>query len=605
MIRRALTYFRPSLTRIGLSTALMLAMTFLGLLPPLLLALLIDLFAATTPAERDTWLERGWAALRPESVPAQILLITLLTLALRLAKELLQMTQTLLHIRIGYDALMALRCDVFRKLQELSVGYHRSQPQGDAIYRLQWDTFGIQSLYNVLFGSLGHVVTLAMMLAVMLSFDWRMTLLSLAVIPPLLAIIRGYGKLMQRYTEAAKAADAKLTSSIQRAVAAVSLVQAFNRQLDEQERFTTTVHSSVSAWMALHRREVLYWLLLGLVFTLASTAFLGIGGMLVYRGELSVGVLTAFLGYLQGFYDPLNRLSASGSAWQSAKAGVKRVFEVLDRDVTVADPPQPVPLPLRPRRLEFRGVTFAYPGPDGTPGEAVLSDISAVIPPGQFVAFVGSSGVGKTTLLSLLPRFYDPTAGAILLDDIDIRHVCLAELRAHVALVLQDNLVLPTTIAENIAYGRPTASEAELREAARLAGALEFIEKLPRGFQTDVAEGGANLSGGQRQRLGIARALLTRAPILVLDEPTSALDPQTEQYITRTLESLRGQRTLIVVSHRLSTVLSADQIFVLRAGRIVEAGTHAQLVARGGLYFEMARHQLQLPDPAPPLHTST
>lgn len=601
MTRRALAYFRPSLPRIVISATLLLAMTFLGLLPPLLLALLVDLFSAPPAGAPANWLTRTWSMLRPESVPGQILLLTALTLVIRMAKEVLQMTQTLLHIRIGYDALMAVRCDVFRKLQELSVGYHRSQPQGDAIYRLQWDTFGIQSLYNVLFGSLGHVITLVMMLAVMLSFDWRLTLLSLAVIPPLLAIIRGYGRLMQRYTEAAKEADARLTSSIQRAVAAVSLVQAFNRQLDEQERFTSTVHGSVAAWMALHRREVVYWLLLGLVFTIASTAFLGVGGMLVYRGELSIGVLTAFLGYLQGFYDPLNRLSASGSAWQSALAGVKRVFEVLDRETAVADPPRPRPLPLRPRTLELRAVSFTYPSSDAARRETepVLSQITAVIPPGQFVAFVGSSGVGKTTLLSLLPRFYDPTSGSICLDGIDIREVRLAELRAHIALVLQENLVLPTTIAENIAYGRPGASTAEIRAAAELAGALEFIEKLPGAFQTELHEGGANLSGGQRQRLGIARALLTNAPILVLDEPTSALDPQAEQHITRTLESLRGRRTLVVVSHRLSTVLAADQIFVLRGGRIVECGTHGELLARRGLYFDMARHQLQIRDSEP------
>lgn len=594
MVRRALAYFRPSRGRIALSLLLVMAMTLLGLFPPLILALLIDLFSAGDPGGGG-WLGRSWDVVRPESVPGQILALTLLMLGLRLGKELLQMWQTLLHIRIGYEGLMAVRCDLFRKLQELSVGYHKSQPQGDAIYRLQWDTFGIQSLYNVLFGSLTHVLTLGMMLGVMLSFDWRMTLLSLAVIPPLLYIIRAYGRLMQQYTEAAKEADSRLTSSIQRAVAAVSLVQAFNRQPDEQDRFSNTVQGSVSAWMRLHRKEVLYWLMLGLVFTAASTAFFGYGGMLVYRGELSIGLLTAFLGYLQGFYDPLNRLSASGSAWQSALAGVKRVFEVLDRDITVADPARPTPLPLRPRTLGFRGVGFAYPPRDGQEAEnRVLSGVTVTISPGRFAAFVGSSGVGKTTLLSLLPRFYDPTEGAITLDGIDVRDVRLSELRAHIALVLQENLVLPTTIAENIAYGRPGATPAEIREAAEMAGALEFIEKLPQGFNTEVSEGGGNLSGGQRQRLGIARALLTRAPILVFDEPTSALDPQTEQHITRTLESLRGKRTLLVVSHRLSTVLGADQIVVLQGGRVVEEGTHAQLVARRGVYFEMARHQLQL-----------
>jgi len=214
------------------------------------------------------------------------------------------------------------------------------------------------------------------------------------------------------------------------------------------------------------------------------------------------------------------------------------------------------------------------------------------------VAFVGSSGVGKTTLLSLLPRFYDPTDGSITLDGIDLRNIRLADLRKHIALVLQENLVLPTTIAENIAYGRPNATAAQISHAAQLAGALDFIHKLPQAFNTEVAEGGANLSGGQRQRLGIARALLTESPILILDEPTSALDPNTEQLITQTLHHLRtpagGGKTLILVSHRLSTVLQADQIFLMHEGQITEQGTHTELIAKKGAYYQMAKHQLQL-----------
>jgi subfamily B ATP-binding cassette protein MsbA len=228
----------------------------------------------------------------------------------------------------------------------------------------------------------------------------------------------------------------------------------------------------------------------------------------------------------------------------------------------------------------------------------VLRDVEAVIRPGQMVAFVGSSGVGKTTLLSLLPRFYDPTSGALTLDDIDIRKVKIKDLRAHVALVLQENLILPTTVAENISYGRPTASMAQIAEAARMAGAAPFVEKLPQGYETVVSESGANLSGGQRQRIGIARALLTEAPIMVFDEPTSALDAHHEAMITQTLRDLRRQRTIIVVSHRLSTVMDCDQIFVMDEGRIVERGTHQELIGRGGVYAAMAREQLRIEEPS-------
>jgi subfamily B ATP-binding cassette protein MsbA len=213
-------------------------------------------------------------------------------------------------------------------------------------------------------------------------------------------------------------------------------------------------------------------------------------------------------------------------------------------------------------------------------------------------AFVGSSGVGKSTLLNLLPRFYDPTSGAVKLDEFDARKIKIADLRKHIALVLQDSVILPTTVAENIAYGQPSATLAQIKHAAELAGAASFIEAMPQKYQTQISEAGSNLSGGQKQRLSIARALLTEAPIIVLDEPTSALDPQHEQMIVQTLRGLKRQRTIIIVSHRLSTVADCDQIFVMDQGRIVEQGTHQALIERHGLYFDMARHQLKLDDPA-------
>jgi subfamily B ATP-binding cassette protein MsbA len=587
MVLRALRYFRPETGRIVASFAMVVVGTVLASAWPITLALLIDLFSPT--ADRSWWVHRMWDAVRPEGVPQQILLLTVLTLIIRLAKELLQMWQTLLNIRIGYHGLMHVRCDLFRKLQELSIGYHRSQPQGDAIHRLSWDTYGFQGIYNVIFGSLTHVLTLGIMLALMLSFNWQLTLISLLVIPPLLWTILGYGKVLQSHSTRANEADSRLTTAIQRSVSAITLVQAFNRQGDETSRFTTTVQDAITTRMGLHRKEVLYWLILGFIFSVSSVALFGWGGYLVYKGELTVGLLTAFISYLQGFYDPLNKLSASGSAYQGAMAGVRRVFEIIDRETSIRDTPHAKALPVKARSLVLENVTFAYK--EGSP---VLRGVSCEIRPGEMVAFVGSSGVGKTTLLSLLPRFYDPTTGRILLDGQDVREVKLADLRKHVALVLQENIVLPTTIAENIAYGRPGASLAEIRRAAELAGALPFIEKLEKGFDTEVSESGSNLSGGQRQRLGIARALLTESPIIVLDEPTSALDPQTEQLITETLESLKGKRTLILVSHRLSTVLGCSKIFVMQDGLVVEEGSHEHLVAKRGQYYEMARHQLRL-----------
>jgi ABC-type multidrug transport system fused ATPase/permease subunit len=280
---------------------------------------------------------------------------------------------------------------------------------------------------------------------------------------------------------------------------------------------------------------------------------------------------------------------------QNGLAGARRVFEVLDRDVGVADHRKAISLAVQPRTLTLENIGFEYRS-----GEPVLQGISAVIKPGQSVAFVGSSGVGKSTLLNLLPRFYDPTGGIIKLDDWDLRLVKLKDIRRHIALTLQDSVILPTTVAENIAYGYPAASEEQIEEAARLAGANLFIEALPQGYRTQLIDAGQNLSGGQRQRIALARSLLTGAPILVLDEPTSALDSHHEQVIQESLRSLKGRRTIVLVSHRIVTVMDCDLIYVLDGGKIVEQGTHSELIRLGGIYASMAKEQLWLNSPHVP-----
>jgi ABC-type multidrug transport system fused ATPase/permease subunit len=345
--------------------------------------------------------------------------------------------------------------------------------------------------------------------------------------------------------------------------------------------------------MRLHWDEVIYWLLLGIIFALGAAAIFGFGAYYAYQGVLEVGMLTIFLMYLEKMYDPLNKLSSSGASLAGGIVQAQRVFDVLDRDPVIKDSPGAIPLPRQPRTLKFDHVGFEY-----RPGEPVLQDIDVTIRPGEMVAFVGSSGVGKTTLLNLLPRFYDPSSGALKLDEHDARNIKVADLRKHVALVLQDNVILPTTVAENIAYGRPDSTDAQIHRAAELSGASAFIDKLPQKYETQITESGSNLSGGQRQRIGIARALITEAPIIVLDEPTSALDPQHEHMITETLKSLKSRRTIVLVSHRLSTVADCDQIFVMDGGRIIERGTHEQLIAKRGLYFTMAKYQMKLSDEA-------
>ena len=592
--RRTVSYFRDDWGKVAASFVLTGGSTVLGVLWPLPVAILIDVVLINQPGKTvDYWPYRVFQQYAPTDRVQQALLLAGLMFAVRISGELLRTVQTLVNIKLGYNGLMKVRCDLFRKLQLLSLSYHKSQPQGDAIYRLSYDTLGFQGVLNTLTGVLVNIVTLAAMAWIMLSMNWKLTLVSLGIMPFLVVVIRHYSRVLKkRYTQSYEV-DSLITTSIQRSVASIGLVQAFGRERDEFDNFATTQGNSIAVKMRLHWDEVVYWLILGTIFAIGSCGIMAYGGYLSVRfpTTFAPGMLSAFLIYLEKLYDPLNKLTSTGASIQGSVAQVERVFSVMDRDPVIEDKPGARHLPRQPRVLALRDLSFEY-----RPNTPVLKHLQAEIKPGEMVAFVGESGVGKTTLLNIIPRFYDPTGGAMTLDGIDARDIKIADLRKHVALVLQDNVVLPTSVRENIAYGAPKATDAQIRQAAELAGASKFIDKLEQGYDTIISESGGNLSGGQKQRISIARALVTEAPIIVLDEPTSALDPQHEQMITQTLDGIRGKRTIVLVSHRLSTVAGCDRIFVMDDGKIVEQGTHDELVARRGLYFKMAKHQMKLED---------
>ena len=599
---RALSYFRQDLPLVLLLLVVIFASAGLGLLVAWPMAILIDSVLTPAPNHHD-FIHRLFLSPLPQNKLGQVIGLATIGLALKFTQDVLAMFQAFVANQINYNGLLRVRCDLYRKLQALNLAYHRSNPQGDAIYRLSSDTFACQTILQTIIAAVVAAVTLVTMGAVLMSRSVPLTLLALSVAPMLAAANVVFGRRLKQRSLECKEYDTRFTTAVQRAMANIGLVQAFGREDQEFTRFHGSARDTIAAWWRLNRQQMTYNLIVGTLFGVGGAVVFGYGGYLVYRdqflsptgtpgpGGMTVGDLVVFTSYLALLWGPLCTLTGFGANIQGGVAGAQRVFEVLDRDPVIADSPRAISLPQKPRTLEFENVGFRYGNENDRP---VLRDISVKILPGQSVAFVGSSGVGKSTLLNLLPRFYDPTAGRILVDGADIRDVKVKDLRRHVALVLQESVILPTTIAENIAYGRPSATREQVREAARMAGAADFIEALPDAYDTQIAEGGANLSGGQRQRISIARALLTEAPFVVLDEPTSALDPHHEQLITNALRNLKGHRTVVIVSHRLSVVADCDQIFVMEGGRIVEQGTHEDLLARRGHYYTMARHQLGL-----------
>jgi ABC-type multidrug transport system fused ATPase/permease subunit len=585
-VYRAIRYFRDDLHLIVLLLLLTACSTGLGLLQAWPLAVLVD-SALGTPSI-DSWMHRLFLAPLPDDPISRIVGLGIMALMLRFAHELIAMARRLLTPRIHYNGLLQVRGDLYRKLQGMHLDYHRSRPMSDSLFRLTTDTLGFQAVLTVMINLLVAAITLCVIAGLLMGRNAGLTLIALSIAPPLMWVNVIFGRRLSEKTRKSRESDSAFTTSVQRSMSAIVLTQAFGREEDEYHRFGRGARRCVRAWFGIHRQEVAYGLSVGVILAVGASLILTYGGMLLHRRQLTPGELMIFMTYLGMIYDPLCQMTGFSFNLESGLAGARRVFEVLDRDAAVADSAEATSLSLQPRSLILEAVGFEY-----SAQQQILQRISVNIQPGQSVAFVGSSGAGKSTLLNLLLRFYDPTAGGVKLDDYDLRQIKLKDIRRHIALVLQDSVILPTTIAENIAYGCPAATLEQIREAARLAGANNFIESLPEQYQTALFDAGMNLSGGQRQRIGLARALLTKAPILVFDEPTSALDPEHEQIVIDTLNSLKTKHTIVLVSHHIGAVMNCDCIYVLDHGMIVEHGSHQELLRQGGIYAAMAKQRLK------------
>ena len=591
---RAISYFRSDSALIAVLVVLIGVSVCVGLLETWPLAILID--SVLTREPEGDWMHAVFLSFLPEDKRGQVVGLVLIGMSLQIVGYTAWMARMMISYRLNYRGTARVRYDLFVKLQSLGLSYHRSRPQGDAIYRLTTDVSGPWGIMDLVIGTAVAAVTLSVMTAVLLSRSVPLTLAAFSVAPLMIASNWFFARRIHRRTLESKQVDTDLVSFTQQAVATIGLSQAFRREPYEFGRYRGWVNRSIGALMRLNWQEQLYPLARDTILAISGAIIFGYGGYLVWRdqfapslagasaGGMTVGILIIFMDYTKKLWDPLKWLTEFVAKVQFHVAASRRVFSVLDTPTTVREAPDAVALPLQPRALRLDWVGFGYHD-----GQAVLRGVSARIRPGEMVAFVGPSGTGKSTLLSLMLRFYDPTNGALRLDDHDFRQVRLADLRSHMALVGQDSVLLPASVADNIAYGRAGATRAEIEEAAELAGAAAFVAELPDGYDTLLAEGGQNLSGGQRQRLAIARALVTEAPFLILDEPTSALDPEHERRLVETLADLKGRRAIILVTHRLESVVDCDRIHVMEGGRIVERGTHAELVRRGGRYARMWR----------------
>ncbi|MBI4262884.1 MAG: ABC transporter ATP-binding protein [Acidobacteria bacterium] len=579
-LRWTLSFLRPYRARVAVITSLALVEIGLSALAPWPLKVVIDNVLGGRPLPEPLAAVVG--ALVPSPV-AFLLIVVAAGLALQIASEVVSMFHTQVQVDTGQRIVYDLRARLLSHLQHLPLRQHVLSKTADSVYRLDSDAYCVNDLVlGGVFPLAAAVLKLTVMFAILLQLDATLALLSLAVAPFLYACLRYYSLRMTDRAERVKARESALLERAYEILSSIRAVKSFARERHELARFERSGAETMDARLTLTWQESLFSVMVTAI-TLSGTALvLVVGGLHVMNGTLTVGSLLVVIAYLAAVYNPLSSIAETIGSLQQALVSARRVREIFALAPERLDDAAALDASAVSGHVRFDRVGFAY-----EEGRPVLHDVSFVARPGELVALVGLTGAGKTTLVSLIPRFFEPAHGRILIDEVDVSRYALRSLRERIALVPQEPVLFGGTIAENIRYGRLEASDAEVEAAARAAHVHDFVQRLPRGYDTPVAEAGATLSGGERQRLGIARALLKDAPILILDEPTSSLDALSEEIVFAALRRLRQGRTTIVIAHRLSTILDAARILVLHEGRLVAQGTHDELVASNDLYRRM------------------
>lgn len=596
LMRRLLTYVRPYRAQVVLSVVLLVLTSAAGLAGPYLVRIAIDEHIA------------------PKRLDGLGLVILAYAGAL-VAAFLLRYAQSYVMQWVGQQAMYHLRMDLFSHLQRLSVAFYTRQPVGRLITRVTNDIDALNEMITQgVVAVFGDLFTLVLIVGIMLYMDWRLALATMVVLPTIIGFTARFRVQARESYRAVRVRLARINAFLNEHIMGMAIVQLFSREAREFERFDALNRDHLTANMASLRSFAIFHPIVGAMSAVAVAVIIGYGGIQAAAGAISVGLVVAFIQYAQRFFEPIEDLAEKYNILQAAMASSERIFRVLDEPVEVQDWPDPVRVDRVRGEIEFRDVWFAYeptsPGADqtgrGRPGgegrsasaraeDWVLRGVSFRIQPGESVALVGHTGAGKSSIINLITRFYDPQRGQVLVDGTDVRHWEQRDLRRHIGLVLQDVFLFSGTVENNIRLGTAHITDDQVRRAAEFVNASSFIERLPGGFRAVVQERGATLSVGQKQLIAFARAIAHNPEVLlVLDEATSSVDTETEILIQDALRRVMRNRTSIIIAHRLSTIQHVDRILVIHKGRIVEEGTHRDLLGRSGIYTKL--YQLQYRD---------
>ena len=593
MSRFILDLIRPYRGWLAIVFAAMVVETAMSLAGPWPIKVIIDNVVGSHPLPH--WLSWLWDLPVAKDKMGLALLAGIVTVLIAAIGSVADYVDNYYTENVGQWVAHDLRVRVYDHLHRLSLTFYDHQQTGPLLSTITSDVATVQNFASsATLGILVDLLTIVMMLGLMFWLEWDFALIAVGVTPFLLLFVMRFKKSVKSVTHEVRKRQSDIVAVVQQGLESVRVVKAFARQDLEQGRMGEASRAQVDAALKARRVKSLLSPVVNIVIALCTAIVIWRGADQILAGAMTVGALTVFLAYLSKFFKPVQDLAKMTNSIAQAAVGLERIRKILDTDIVIPEHKNAKPLPTCRGEITFENVAFGY-----DPEAPVLKDVSFKITPGQLVGIVGTTGGGKSTVVSLIPRFYDPIGGRVLIDGIDLRELELASLRSKIGYVLQDTVLFHGTVRENIAYGRPNATEEQIIAAAKLANAHDFITEMPHGYDTMVGDRGLTLSGGQRQRIGIARAVIRDTPILILDEPTAALDTESERLVIEGLERLMKGRTVITIAHRLSTIRDAHKIIVLKDGVVHEQGTHDELLKLNGVYAELHHIQFDTPAAAP------